>query len=99
MRPTQEQASIIRDAARQAFGVEAEVWLFGSRVQDNKRGGDIDIYIEAGGGLDDVLDRELAFHAALQRRLGEQRIDIVVHRQGVPLRPIDIEARRTGVRL
>jgi predicted nucleotidyltransferase len=99
MRPTQEQASIIRDAARQAFGVEAEVWLFGSRVQDNKRGGDIDIYIEAGGGLDDVLDRELAFHATLQRRLGEQRIDIVVHRRGVPLRPIDIEARRTGVRL
>ena len=46
-----------------------------------------------------MLDRELAFHSALQRSLGEQRIDIVVHRQGIPLRPIDIEVRATGVRL
>ncbi|MHB1084276.1 MAG: nucleotidyltransferase domain-containing protein [Thiobacillus sp.] len=99
MRLTPEQAGIIRQAAHQAFGSDADVWLFGSRVHDSKRGGDIDLYIETEGGVEDVLDRELAFHAALQRRLGEQRIDIVVHRQGVPLRPIDIEVRATGVRL
>ncbi|HQS99161.1 MAG: hypothetical protein B7Y26_11650 [Hydrogenophilales bacterium 16-64-46] len=99
MRLTEEQASIIRQAARQVFGSGTDVWLFGSRVHDSKRGGDIDLYIETEGGVKVVLDRELAFHATLQRRLGEQRIDIVVHRQGVPLRPIDIEVRATGVRL
>jgi predicted nucleotidyltransferase len=99
MRLTQEQASFTREAARQTFGPGAEVWLFGSRAQDNKRGGDIDLYIETTGDAKDVLERELAFHAALQRQLGEQRIDIVVHRQNTPVRPIDIEARATGVRL
>jgi hypothetical protein len=41
----------------------------------------------------------MKFYAALQRELGEQRIDLVVHRRGSPLRPIDLEARRHGVRL
>ncbi len=99
MRLTRQQTEAIRQAAHQAFGVGTDVWLFGSRVDDNKRGGDIDLYIETEGGVEDVLDRELAFHSALQRSLGEQRIDIIVHRQGIPLRPIDIEVRATGVRL
>jgi len=35
MRLTRQQA----EAVRQAFGVGTDVWLFGSRVNDNKRGG------------------------------------------------------------
>jgi hypothetical protein len=45
------------------------------------------------------LERELKLHVVLQRRLGEQRIDIVVHRVGSPLRPIDREAQDTGIAL
>ncbi|BAP88393.1 putative uncharacterized protein [Burkholderiales bacterium GJ-E10] len=68
-------------------------------MDDALRGGDIDLYVETDGSAEEVLGRELALHAALQRRLGEQPIDIVVHRADAPLRPIDIEARKNGLPL
>jgi len=38
--------STIRTAVAETFGEDANIWLFGSRVDDNKRGGDIDLLIE-----------------------------------------------------
>lgn len=99
MRLTDLQRTIISEEAQRHFGGGVSVLLFGSRVRDEMRGGDIDLYIEADGSVEEMLDRELKFYAALQRRLGEQRIDIVVHRRGTSLRPIDLEARRTGIPL
>ena len=47
MRLSASQIETIRDAAQQNFGAEASVWLFGSRVDDTKRGGDVDLYVES----------------------------------------------------
>ena len=99
MRLTPSQIQAIRQAAGEAFGATVGVWLFGSRTDDNARGGDLDLYIETEGLPADTLRTELQFYAALQRRLGEQRVDIVVHRLGTPMRPIDTVARQSGVRL
>jgi hypothetical protein len=57
----------------------------------------MDLHIETDGdsSSDDLLDRELRIHAALQRRLGERRIDIVVHRRGAPPRSIDTHPARS----
>ena len=41
MRLTPDQQSAIRTTVAENFGDEASIWLFGSRVDDNKRGGDI----------------------------------------------------------
>lgn len=73
--------------------------LFGSRLDDSVKGGDLDLFVEIDACPSELLDRELSFYAALQRELGEQRIDIVMHRVGAPLRPIDREALRNGVLL
>ena len=99
MRLTPTQIGAIRKSASEAFGATVGVWLFGSRTDEMARGGDLDLYIETEGLPADTLRKELQFDAALQRRLGEQRIDIVVHRQGTPMRPIDTVARQGGVRL
>jgi predicted nucleotidyltransferase len=99
MRLDPEQLVQIRLAAAGTLGDDAAVWLFGSRVDDDVLGGDIDLYVELDATPAEALERELKFYAALQRSLGEQRIDLVVHRHGTPMRPIDLEARRHGTRL
>lgn len=99
MRLTNLQRTIIREEVQRHFGGNARALLFGSRVRDDVRGGDIDLYVETEGSVEETLARDLKLYAALQRRLGEQRIDIVVHRRGAPLRAIDEEALRTGVQL
>jgi predicted nucleotidyltransferase len=99
MRLNPKHINIIRAMAQHCFGNDAQVWLFGSRVNDAAKGGDIDLYIEADGTPAECLQREMKFYVSLQRQLGLQRIDIVVHRRGAPMRRIDEEARRTGALL
>lgn len=93
MRLTDEEVSAIKAAARWVFGESATVRLFGSRMDDSRRGGDIDLYVEA---EDVTLQREIAFQMQLEDLLGEQKIDVVVHKRGEPLSPIDRVARRRG---
>ncbi len=99
MRLSQQQRQVIRDEVADIFGADARVHVFGSRLDDTDRGGDIDLYIEAPGNAEGLLDRELALYARLQRKLGEQRIDIVVHGPDQPIRSIDRHARATGMPL
>lgn len=99
MRLTALQKKAIREEVARIFGQDATVRLFGSRADDNARGGDIDLYVEAKGTPADLLDRELRLQARLKRRLGDRRIDIVVHDRNHPLRPIDQHARQTGIAL
>ncbi len=96
---TDQQRAKIRHEVARTMGDSARVWLFGSRVDDRAKGGDIDLYIQLDTPSADVIDQQMQLYAALQRALGEQRIDLVVHRQGAPLRPIDHEALRTGIPL
>ncbi len=100
MRLTPTQIDLIKQSAEQTFGPEASVWLFGSRVDDTRRGGDIDLYLEL-PPMDPEAQRKLEtrFWVRLQRVLGERKIDIVSHRHGAPLRPIDEQARSSGIRL
>jgi predicted nucleotidyltransferase len=96
MRLNARQRSLIRDAAALTLGPEAEVRVFGSRADASAKGGDLDLFVELDGDASEVLERQLEFYAALQRALGEQRIDIVVHRRGSALRPVDLVALRDG---
>ncbi len=42
MRMTPQEAEAIRLIAHRYFGQDAEVWLFGSRADNKKKGGDYD---------------------------------------------------------
>lgn len=97
MRLTPEQIQIIREEVEAVFGKETRVQLFGSRLDDTARGGDIDLYIESRGTPEELLERELKLHTRLQKKLGERRIDLVIHNPDRPLRPIDYQAKQTGV--
>lgn len=97
MRLTDTQRQTIVTETARTFGPDVTVRLFGSRTDDSARGGDIDLHIEAEGDAAALLDRELKLYARLIRRLGDRRIDIVVHPRGSAPRPIDLQAMRTGV--
>ena len=45
-RLTPEEIEAIIETAKEVFENDVKVWLFGSRIDLAKRGGDIDLYIE-----------------------------------------------------
>lgn len=99
MRLTSLQVTAIREATAEVFGGRTQVWLFGSRVDDSKRGGDIDLLVRPGiVATNQTLDHKLRFLAALERRLGERKIDVVIETVD-DTRPIIQVARQTGVKL
>ena len=97
MRLNSDQIEIIRHAAQDAFGPGAEVFLFGSRVDDNKRGGDVDLLVHPDKG-DHLLARKIRFLGVLERQMGDRKIDVVIEAPG-DIRPIVQVARETGVLL
>ena len=58
---------------------DARVWLFGSRVDDGKKGGDIDLAILS--GKIGRIERMRIVHDIVEV-MGEQKIDVVVSADG-----------------
>lgn len=59
MRLTSHQISTVLAASRRIAGTEAEVRLFGSRLDDNRRGGDLDLLIITPHRMSRLLRAEL----------------------------------------
>ncbi|SDX40499.1 nucleotidyltransferase domain-containing protein [Nitrosomonas oligotropha] len=101
MRLTDLQRTIIRETVAETFGVGANVWLFGSRVKDNQRGGDIDLLIETDQVDAETIARaEIAFLAKFQMRMEEQKIDVLLDYPSRSSRPpIYAVAKQIGILL
>ena len=102
MRLNTEEINAIRNCVGEVFGPETPVWLFGSRVDDRQRGGDIDLFLETTLGIEERLRRRFRLLGQLQRLLGEQRIDLVLADPNDPQdsgRLVVREAKANGVRL
>ncbi len=79
IRLTEEQRTIIRTTVAETFCAGADVWLFGSRVDDKKRGGDIDLLIATDQVDVNAIARVgIAFLAKIQMKLGVQKIDVLL---------------------
>ncbi len=99
MRLTKEQRTAIKQAVKTTLGDNASVWLFGSRVNDELKGGDIDLYIEVQSKNTDLLQAELQLYTEIIQKIGEQKIDIVMHQVDTPKKAIHEQALATGVLL
>ena len=97
MRLSNKSAATIKEAAIKYFDAGTKVYLFGSRADDSKKGGDIDLYVET-EVIEDLLKRKLRMLAMLHKVLGEQKIDIVIKRSGSK-RYIDEIAKNEGIAL
>jgi predicted nucleotidyltransferase len=78
MRLTPFEISSIKQAFTEVFG-EGEIYLFGSRVDDTKRGGDIDLYIDS-ASTQELSRKKIDFLVQLKNAIGEQKIDVVINR-------------------
>ncbi len=75
MRLKKEEIDSIKTVIKE-FDPKAEIKLFGSRTDDSKKGGDIDILIIS-GKLN--FSDKLSILVTLKERIGDQKIDILIY--------------------
>jgi len=99
MRLSQYEVAIIKEAAAKIFGKEAEVRLFGSRVDDAARGGDIDLMVTVTQPVDNPAWDCARLEGSIIMKLGEQKIDVLLEAPGLKRFPIHETAREQGILL
>ncbi|ODU99423.1 MAG: hypothetical protein ABT20_16980 [Rubrivivax sp. SCN 70-15] len=99
MRLSPEQSRAIVAATAELAGADARVRLFGSRLRDELRGGDIDLLIECPRPVVCPVWLAAQITARLQRALGERKIDVLVIDPDTALEPVHHAARAEGVLL
>ena len=99
MRLTPAQIDTIKTTAQAVLGEGTQVTLFGSRVDDDKKGGDIDLLVESSIPVINKPQVVGKMYAQLIRQLGDRKIDILVKDPtSVPTAVFEI-ALQTGIRL
>jgi len=99
MRLTASQIESIRRTARSVLGPQVSIRLFGSRVNDDLKSGDIDLLFETKHTVPNRAQAICSIQGALMRTLGDRKIDILLKDPRTPDAAIFEIARRTGVTL
>lgn len=99
MRLTPDQVQAIKFAAQTVLGDDARVTLFGSRTDDQRRGGDIDLLFETPRHLDNKVATQGQLYVALVRQLGDRKVDVLLKDANTLEAPVMKVARETGIRL
>ncbi len=103
MRVTPEQIKVFGAYAHRYFGDDAGLWLFGSRVDDEKKGGDYDFLVETSlSDADEIIECKVLLLTKLQGtvQFEDEKIDIVVKRKTKNFEmPIYQIAMHEGVKL
>lgn len=89
--------TVIKSEVTNQLGGSAIVRLFGSRVDDTQRGGDIDLFIEPSEPLENRIQAECRLAARLFIKLGGQKVDVLIKDPQKPTRPIYEQALSSGV--
>jgi predicted nucleotidyltransferase len=99
MRLTPSQEQITKSTVDRVLGTENRVWLFGSRVDDELRGGDIDLFIETEAVFPNRAKILCRLYGALIYALGDRKLDVLLKDGRTRDAPVFNIAKRTGVLL
>lgn len=99
MRITSIQHQAIRKIVAEIAGEDADIILFGSRVDDNKRGGDLDLLIELRSVIDNPAWLAAQLSAKISRIMAGRRVDILLSAPNLMILPIHKQSKLTGVYL
>jgi predicted nucleotidyltransferase len=74
-----------------------QIYLFGSRVDDNKRGGDIDIFVQT--DIETSLKDKISILTDIEANGIERKIDLIVKSPNSKEQKIFITAEKEGILL
>lgn len=99
MRLNEHEVESIKNLAQVHFGIDVQVILFGSRTNNEKRGGDIDLFIRKQNGEKPDVRSKINFIADLIFKIGEQKIDVVLDNPAMHRSEFLKTIYSTGIRL
>lgn len=99
MRITEGQAQSIKDIVASLIDPGVEVWLFGSRVDDYAKGGDIDILVVSKHDIDELVFVAAKISTQVSRLFHGRKTDVILQTPSVELSPIHTIAKETGIKL
>jgi len=79
MRISEEVKESILQVSKLVFGDDVSIYLFGSRIDDSKRGGDIDLYVKSEELIANKFKKKIDFLVELENRIGEQKVDLIIN--------------------
>lgn len=99
MRLSPEQQAAIRRIVADVAGPDAQVRLFGSRLDDSARGGDVDLFVTLERPVEQPALVSAQLSARISRHLQGRRVDVILSAPNLRTLPIHDVARREGVLL
>jgi predicted nucleotidyltransferase len=96
IRLSERDLKTIVETAKEVFG-NCKVYLFGSRTDPDKRGGDIDLLVVLDSAPPD--EAELDFLAKLRRKGILRKVDLLTLHPGKKMKPIHKTALEEGIRI
>ena len=97
MRLNDKIREIIKADVANQLGPDAVVRLFGSRVNDTQRGGDIDLLVESKLPLEHRIQAECKLAAKLFIRLGGCKVDVLIKDPTMPSQLVHEQAITHGI--
>lgn len=99
MRLTELQIADIRTIVAELAGDDATVRLFGSRLDDAAKGGDVDLLVEVPHPVEAPAPLAARIAGRVSRALDGRKVDVVLAAPNLLSLPIHEVARRQGVAL
>jgi len=99
MRIRAEQIDIIRNVVREEAGPDALVRLFGSRLHDDRRGGDLDLLVELDQPVANPAWLSARISARLSHAMDGRKVDVLLSAPNLQRSAIHAIAEREGRKL
>ena len=97
MRLTSTHVEMIRNTAQAVLGDIVRVTLFGSRVDDHAKGGDVDLMVEVEGVVEEPALLGARVASRVSRAMNGRRVDVILKAPNLKSQAIHELATRTGV--
>lgn len=99
MRLSGADKSAIKQLAKELFGEDAQVVVFGSRVDDTVKGGDLDLLVTTNRRLDNPVLAAAQMSAKAGRLMNGRSVDVLIQAPPLKTLPIHKAALENGQRL